>query len=141
MKFVTLETFDNYIDANLTMNRLEEAGINCWLNDEASVTIAPMLSNAMGGVKLMIEENDIDRSVQILHVLKEIRRKSFACPHCNSHDIEHIISNRKASNIISSVLTWMLGNYAVGVKQVWHCFRCREEFETPVELDGPGLYE
>ena len=139
MKFVTLETFDNYVDANLTMNRLEAAGIHCWLNDEASVTVAPTLANAIGGIKLMIGENDIDKSVTILHVLKEIKRKSSACPHCNSYDIEYIFSNRKTANVISSVLTWMLGNYTVGAKKVWHCFHCHEEFEKPVELDGPGL--
>ena len=141
MKFVTLDTFDNYADANLTMNWLEEAGINCWLNDEASVTSAPMLSNAVEGIKLMIGENDIDKSVQILHVLKEVKRRSFACPHCSSHDIAHIISNRKAPNVISSVVTWMLGNNTAGVKHVWRCFHCHEAFEKPVELDGPGLYE
>ena len=140
MKFVTLETFDNYIDANLTMNRLEEAGINCWLNDEVSVTIAPMLSNAIGGIRLIIEEKDIDKFVEILHVLKEMKRRSFACPHCNSHDIEYIISNRKA-NVVSSVLIWMFGSYTAGVKQTWRCFRCREKFEKPIELDDTGLYE
>jgi len=39
MDFIILETFDNYIDANLMMGRLEEAGLNCWLKDEQTVTL------------------------------------------------------------------------------------------------------
>jgi hypothetical protein len=140
MEFIILETFDNYIDAHLMMGRLKEAGINCWLKDEQTATINPILTNAIGGIKLMIDENDIDQATEILNALKEIKKQSFACPHCGSHNIEYITTNRKPSNIVSSVITWMLGNYAVGVKQIWHCYDCDEEFEKPVELNN-GLYE
>jgi len=140
MDFILLETFDNYIDANLMLGRLEEAGINCWLKDEQTVTLNPILGNAIGGIKLMVAEDDIDRSTEILNALKEIKRKSFACPNCGSHNIEYITTNRKPTNVISSILTWMLGNYAIGIKQVWHCFDCHEEFEEPVQLNTERLY-
>ena len=141
MEFVIVETFDNYIDANLMMGRLEEAGIKCWLKDEDTVTLVPMFANAIGGIKLMVDKNDIDKAQEILNALKEIKRKSFSCPNCGSHNIEYITSNRKPSNIISSVLTWMLGSYAIGIKQVWHCFDCNEEFEQPVEMNKEDLYK
>ena len=141
MEFVILETFDNYIDANLMMGRIEEAGINCWLKDEQTVTLNPILGNAVGGIKLMINKNDIDKATEMLTALKEIKRKSFACPNCGSHNIEYITTNRKTSNVISSVLTWMLGSYAIGVKQLWHCYDCHEEFEKPVELNSEELYK
>ena len=141
MEFVILETFDNYIDANLMMGRIEEAGINCWLKDEQTVTLNPILGNAVGGIKLMINKNDIDKGTEMLTALKEIKRKSFACPNCGSHNIEYITTNRKTSNVISSVLTWMLGSYAIGVKQLWHCYDCHEEFEKPVELNSEELYK
>jgi hypothetical protein len=135
MDFVILETFDNYINAHLMMGRLEEAGINCWLKDEQTVTLNPILGNAIGGIKLMVDKNDIDKSIEILNALKEIKRKSFACPNCGSHNIEYITTNRKPGNVITSILTWMLGNYAIGIKQIWHCFDCNEEFEQPAELN------
>ena len=141
MEFVILETFDNYIDANLTKGRLEEAGINCWLKDEDTATILPILTNAIGGIKLMVDKNDIDKAREILDALKEVKRKSFACPNCGSHNIEYITSNRKPSNILSSVLTWMLGSYAIGIEQIWHCFDCNEEFEQPVEMNKEDLYK
>ncbi|HYK43749.1 MAG TPA: DUF2007 domain-containing protein [Parafilimonas sp.] len=135
MEFKLLESFDNYIDANLTLGRLEEAGIRCWLKDENTATINPILTNAIGGIKIMVAEEDIENAVEILHELKEIKRKSIACPHCGSHNIEYITSNRKTTNVLISFLTWIFGSYAIGVHQVWHCFDCKEEFEQPVELN------
>ena len=139
MNFKIIETFDNYIDANLTLSRLEEAGVNCWLQDENTATINPVLANAIGGIKLVVLEEDVPKATELLNALKEIKRKSFACPHCGSHNIEYITTNRKAGNIISSVLFWMLGNYAIGVQQVWHCFDCNEEFKEPVMLNKEEL--
>ncbi|MBV9961608.1 MAG: DUF2007 domain-containing protein [Parafilimonas sp.] len=135
MDFKILETFGNYIDANLMLGRMEEAGIRCWLKDENTATINPVWANAIGGIKLMVLDEDVDKATEILSALKEIKRKSFACPYCGSHNIEYITSNRKASNIISSVLTWMFGNYAIGLQQIWHCFNCEKEFEQPVETN------
>ena len=57
MNFVLLQSYDNYISAHIAMGRLEEDGINCWLKDENTVTINPILTNAIGGIKLMVESN------------------------------------------------------------------------------------
>lgn len=54
MSFVPVFSFDNYIDANLRMGQLQEEGINCWLKDEHTVVIDPILTNAIGGFKLMV---------------------------------------------------------------------------------------
>jgi predicted RNA-binding Zn-ribbon protein involved in translation (DUF1610 family) len=140
MDFVILETFDNYIDAGLMLGRFEEAGINCWLKDEQTATLNPILTNVIGGIKLMVAEEDINEATEILNALKEIKRKSFACPKCGSHNIEYITSNRKAANLVTSLLTWMLGNYAIGLEQIWHCFDCNEEFKEPVELNNEDFY-
>ncbi len=40
-------------DVKAEMNK-EEEGINCWLKDENTVTIDPILTNAIGGIKLMV---------------------------------------------------------------------------------------
>jgi len=135
MEFKLLESFDNYIDASLMLGRLEEAGIRCWLKDENTATINPILTNAIGGIKIMVAEEDIENAAEILHELKEIKRKSFACPHCGSHNIEYITSNRKTTNVLISFLTWIFGSYAIGVQQVWHCFDCKEEFEQPLQTN------
>ncbi|HMO34337.1 MAG TPA: DUF2007 domain-containing protein [Lacibacter sp.] len=69
MQFLPLHTFDNYIEAHLCLGRLEEAGINCWLMDEHSVTINPFLTNAIGGIKLMVHASQAERAQELLATL------------------------------------------------------------------------
>ncbi|WP_071891014.1 putative signal transducing protein [Flavisolibacter tropicus] len=38
MKFVPVQVYQNYVDAHIIKGRLEEAGIDCWLKDEHTVT-------------------------------------------------------------------------------------------------------
>ena len=66
MKFVLLSSYDNYIPAHIALGKLREEYINCYLQDEYSVTIDPFLSNAIGGIKLMVAEPQIERAKEIL---------------------------------------------------------------------------
>jgi hypothetical protein len=66
MKFILLTSFDNYISAHIAMGRLKEEYINCYLQDEYSVTIDPILSNAIGGIKLMVAESQAQRAYDLL---------------------------------------------------------------------------
>lgn len=139
MEFVILDSFSNYIDANLALGRMQNEGINCWLKDEYTATIDPILTNAIGGIKLMVLQDDLEHATEILNSLKEIKRKSFACPFCGSHNIEYITSSKKPINWLSSLFTWLLGSYAIGVEQVWHCFDCEQEFDEPVSKNSEFL--
>ena len=38
MDFVLVESFTNYIEANIVLGNLESQGINCWLKDENTIT-------------------------------------------------------------------------------------------------------
>ena len=71
MNFILLCSFDNYIPAHIALGRLKEEFINCYLQDEYSVTIDPFLSNAIGGIKLMVAEAQIERAREILNSLEE----------------------------------------------------------------------
>lgn len=66
MSFIAVCTYDNYIPAHIAMGRLQAEYINCYLQDEYSVTIDPFLSNAIGGIKLMVAESQAERAISIL---------------------------------------------------------------------------
>jgi hypothetical protein len=67
MKYILLLTFDNYISAHIALGRLKDDFINCYLRDEYTVTIDPLLSNAIGGIKLMVAESQAERALEILN--------------------------------------------------------------------------
>lgn len=66
MDFVQLRSFDNYIYAHITLSMLQDAGINCHLQDEYMVTLDPFLSPAMGGMKLMVYPSQAQRASELL---------------------------------------------------------------------------
>jgi hypothetical protein len=66
MNFIHLRSFDNYVNANIQLGMLMEEGINCHLQDEYTITIDPLLSNAIGGMKLMVCESQASRALHLL---------------------------------------------------------------------------
>ena len=71
MNFVIIRRYDNYVPAHIDMGLLQEEGINCWLKDENTVTIDPLLSIAVGGIKLMVAEVQAERALEILSNLQQ----------------------------------------------------------------------
>ena len=66
MQFINLRSFDNYIEANISLGMLQDQGIACFLQDEYTITIDPLLSPALGGMKLMVPENQVRRAAELL---------------------------------------------------------------------------
>lgn len=128
MNFVLLQSYDNYISAHIAMGRLEEDGVNCWLKDENTVTIDPILSNAIGGIKLMVEASQAERAATILKDIELQHKASITCPQCGSHNIELVSTPRKPANWISAIFGFLFANYALSVEKVNHCFNCGKEF-------------
>jgi hypothetical protein len=45
---------------------MEEEGISCWLKDENTVTLNPIWTQAVGGIKLMVAATQVERAREIL---------------------------------------------------------------------------
>jgi DNA-directed RNA polymerase subunit RPC12/RpoP len=132
MQFIPVWSYDNYVAAQIALGRLQQDGIDCWLKDENTVTIDPILTNAVGGIKLMVLQNQAQEALDILNELQAAHKASLACPHCGSHNIELVSSPRKANNWFSAISTFLLTNFALTVEKNYHCFDCSMEFKEPV---------
>lgn len=128
MQFVAVRSYDNYIAANMMLQQLEHEGIKAYLQDEYTVTIDPVLSNAIGGIKLMIYKPQLPRALELIDILELSYKKAVACPQCGSLNVQYITQPKKVTNWLSAVLTWLFGGYAIAVKQVYHCFDCGNEY-------------
>lgn len=111
------------------MQRLEEEGIRAYLQDEHTVTIDPILTNAVGGIKLMVARDQAPRALELLAQWEQEYKQAVACPNCGSSNVELVTQTSNPANWFSAITTWLFGNYAVAVKKVYHCFDCGHEFE------------
>ncbi len=69
--WVTVAAFYSVGEAELVRNRLEEEGIPAHLSDTESVTMVPLWAAAIGGVKLLVAEEDAGRAEAILRRVKQ----------------------------------------------------------------------
>ena len=129
MELVILETFDNYFRANIQLTRLRSAGIECYLKDEYVVTIDPFLSNAIGGIKLMVRKTEEHKVRRLLRELNASSDNQLLCPQCGSHKF-NLVPKRTTENLMAAISTWLLSAYAVSAENVYQCTGCGYESET-----------
>ncbi len=139
MKFIIAQVYTNYIDANIIMGRLEEEGINCWLKDENTVTIDPILTNAVGGIKLMVPDSQAERAFELLKQFRSEQKSILKCSRCGSSNVELVTTPRKASNWIGALIGFLFMSVALSGDKVYHCFDCGFEFEELPEEKSEEL--
>jgi Putative prokaryotic signal transducing protein len=99
MNFKQIAAFDNYFFANIAMGMLQENNINCHLKDEHIVSVDPLLSNAVGGIKLMVHDAQIERALLLLKKAESVYLKQIICPVCKKEglSVEEKITNNPSS--------------------------------------------
>jgi ribosomal protein S27AE len=141
MNMITLRSFDNYFLANITLTKLQDAGVECYLKDENTVTIDPILSNAIGGIKLVVKETDASDAKQLLQQFDEEYLKSVKCPKCSATEIK-LVTKPGVSNYITAIFTWLFSSYAVAAESIYQCGKCGYESKTmPDTINEEDLHE
>ncbi len=132
MDFVTIRSFQNYFTAHILLGRFRDSGIECFLKDEFTVTVDPILSNAIGGIKLIVKKEDAEEANLLLQQFDEAFRQNAVCPKCGSKTIE-LVPKQTTANIATAILTWLFGSYAISAKNVYKCGSCGYESENLTE--------
>jgi len=68
--FIVIAVFHYTHEIEILKHRLEQEGVRYFFENEATASIAPMYSLALGGIRLKIHPNDADAVNIILDELK-----------------------------------------------------------------------
>jgi len=122
---ITVASFDNIEQAELLKGQLEHAGIQAFLADAAVVTLNWMYSNAVGGVKVQIHEDDLERAKALLQELDgsadgTVPLSEHECPDCGSTKVEF----RKISKSFFMLSLLVLGIPLAFYRPRCHCLAC-----------------
>jgi hypothetical protein len=63
----TLAAFSKPIDAHMLIAKLEGSGVRAFIRDEHMVTLDWLASNAIGGVKVDVADEDFARAREVMH--------------------------------------------------------------------------
>ena len=135
MDIVTVKSFDSYFVANIILGRLHSEGIECYLKDEATVTMDPILTNAIGGIKLVVKKENVVAVTEILKRYDEEYLNAATCPQCGAHQFNYI-AKPGVTNFLTAVATTLFGSYAVAPEYVYRCGNCNYETERLPGFDG-----
>ncbi len=90
--FTTILTFTYLSEVYVIKGRLESEGVECFIKDELTTQVNPFYSNAIGGIKLQVKANDLDRAIQILKEGGYLKESTFTRPKY-WHKIDDATSN------------------------------------------------
>ena len=128
LDLTTVRTFQNYFTAQITCTKLQSAGITCYLSDSSTATVAPFLSTAIGGIKLVVRKEDEDEVNILLDRIDEEYRNNAVCPKCGNHTIE-LVTKATPANLFTTFFSWFLGDFAMS-RKIYQCSTCKYESDT-----------
>jgi hypothetical protein len=89
--YAILTVFEYSTEAQITKSKLESENIRTMLADEKTIDSDPLLSLAIGGVKLLVHNDDLERAINIYNDIRLYRKdkngNDIYCPNCNSTHI------------------------------------------------------
>lgn len=127
--FIPIRSYDNYINANINLGMLEEAGINCHIKDEYTITIDPLLSPALGGMKLMVEETQVHQAIRLLDEAEKSYLQTIPCPSCHENRLELINQTTNHISWTDKLKSLLLNGQEQEVKIFYRCGHCLTEFK------------
>lgn len=141
-------------EAHLAKGYLDSNGIETFIENEFTVQANNFWSNAVGGVKLLVQESDYEQGLLVLKdggYIKESSEKINkieivkvasntnlnVCPFCKS---ENIGKNKKL-NILMIPIYFLLGALIPVYRSSYICFDCEKEWRFKKQGRNESLSE
>ncbi|WP_412466086.1 DUF2007 domain-containing protein [Pedobacter sp. KLB.chiD] len=142
-KTLVYSTYYNPMEANIIKAKLEDSGFACFLADENVSTIQPLYNQAIGGVKLIVFERDVEAinallaednsldfesSDEIVDEEKSAEGKTV-CEKCESTNVGYGMATDKKYSFWATVLAFLTFTMPIKANKCYHCYDCGNEFE------------
>lgn len=99
--YTVLATFPYSTEAQVTKAKLDDEGISTMLLDEKTVDSDPLISQAIGGVKLLVHNDDLNKALKIYNRIRAYEKgkngEDIICMNCESTKI--LIAEPSRKNI------------------------------------------
>ncbi|ENX09739.1 MULTISPECIES: DUF2007 domain-containing protein [Acinetobacter] len=126
MKWVVAETYSFPYEAQIAKTQLEAAGIPARIENEHTINMDWLYSNALGGVRLLVPDRYFEQAQALLaqDFSQELEQEfglSERCPQCGSTDIKPYTEGKRPAYLVFLLLGFPLFSYKHGTK----CQQCQ----------------
>ncbi|MBL4904869.1 MAG: DUF2007 domain-containing protein, partial [Flavobacteriaceae bacterium] len=99
--YTVLSVFEYSTESYVVKTKLDSEGIRTMLMDEKTIDSDPLISQAIGGVKLLVHKNDLEKATiiynQIRVYVKDDKGEDLNCVSCGSTQI--LVAPLKRKNL------------------------------------------
>lgn len=131
--FTTIARFQYSTEAQIVKGRLEADGIEVFLTDNLTIDTDPLVSNAIGGVKLKVLSQDVLKAQHILDSIKKYsiddEGNTINCPNCESKNIELFSTIKDAKSLFWFIFGFLFSSLPFYTKHKYRCEDCKTEFD------------
>jgi len=131
--FKTIARFQYSTEAQIIKGRLEAEGIQVFLSDNFTIDTDPLVSNALGGVKLKVLSR---QAIEAQHILESIKKYSIDdegntinCPNCKSNNIELFSTIKDIKSLCWFIFACLFSSLPFYTKHKYKCEECKTEFD------------
>ena len=136
--FVTIAKYQYSSEAQIAKGRLEADGIQVFLADNLTIDTDPLVSNAIGGVKLKVYSNDEREARDILKSIKvyslDNQGNPIHCPSCRSHHVELFSTIDNFKSLVSFLFGILTFTLPFHTRYKYVCDNCKTEFPYRKQL-------
>lgn len=126
--FVTVARFQYSTEAQIIKGRLEADGIEVFLKDHITIDTDPLVSHAIGGIKLNVLAKDEAKAREILEAVSAYTLKDdgqvMVCPHCESTKISLYSTIRDFKSFFHFLIGFITGTLPFSARYEYKCENC-----------------
>lgn len=131
--FTTVAVFQYSTEAQIIKGRLESDGIEVFLSDNLTIDTDPLVSRAIGGIKLKVLTYQAAEAKQILNAIQpysmDDEGNSIQCPHCKSIQIELVSTIKDIKSLFWFIIGVLFSSLPFYTKHKYRCELCDTEFD------------
>jgi DNA-directed RNA polymerase subunit RPC12/RpoP len=132
-EFSNVAVFQYSAEAQILKGRLEAEGIQTFMIDNHTIDTDPLVSNAIGGVKLRVRKEDREEALRVLSAVSNYsvddEGRQISCPYCNSSKVEIFTSVKSVKSFFFFCLSFLVIALPLYMKRNYHCTNCKHEFK------------
>ncbi|RED48769.1 putative signal transducing protein [Seonamhaeicola aphaedonensis] len=130
--FRTLAKYTYSSEAQIIKGRLEADGVQVFLSDHITINTDPLVSNAIGGVKLKVLSSQFDEAKDILDAIETYsindEGNAIHCPNCQSDKVELFSSVKDFKSLFWFIFGLLFSTLPFYTKYKYKCENCKTEF-------------
>ena len=130
--FKLVRSYQYSSEAQIFCGKLESEGVEVYLRDINTVDSNPIWSNAVGGVKIFVKSDDLEKANKILSDISQFsvneNNELIKCPNCGAEEIEMVTSIKDIKTLLAFIFSLLFVLIPFYSKHRYKCNKCKFEF-------------